>query len=110
MRCLIRPLARDDILRQYRYYLMPGAAPVAAQRFLKAVKETVTQVCRLPGIGRPTVLDNPKLTGLRSWPVKGFESIRIYYLSPKTEIRIVRVLHSKRDVNLMLEQDTSEDG
>ena len=42
MRRLIRPLARDDILRQYRYYLVKEAAPVVAQRFLKAVKETIT--------------------------------------------------------------------
>jgi toxin ParE1/3/4 len=76
MKRVIRPLARDDILRQYRYFLLTENAPLAAQRFLKAVRETITQVCRLPGIGSVTTLKNSKLTGLRSWPVKGFEAVR----------------------------------
>lgn len=110
MKHAIRPAARDDILRQYRYYLVAEAAPAVAQRFLKAVRETINHVCRLPRIGPITVLENPKLAGLRSWPVRGFEAIRIYYLPGKGGIRVIRVLHGKRDVNPILEQDSSEEG
>lgn len=109
MKRVIRPAARDDILRQYRYYLVSEDAPAVAQRFLKAVRAAMNHVCRLPRSGPVKERHNPKLAGLRSWPVKEFQAIRIYYLLRETEILIVRVLHGKRDVDLILEQDASEE-
>ena len=38
------------------------------------------------------------ITGLRSWPLKGFEPIRIYYVEVPGCLRVVRVLHGKRNV------------
>ena len=49
------------------------------------------------------MLNNVRLAGLRSWPVKGFSDIRIYYLASEKLVRIVRVLHGKRDIPFMLE-------
>ena len=43
------------------------------------------------------------MKGLRSWPVKGFAVIRIYYLASEDEVRVIRVLHGKRDVGRLLE-------
>ena len=42
--------------------------------------------------------------GLRSWPVKGFEPIRIYYVEVPGCLRVVRVLHGKRNVRRILRQ------
>ena len=105
----IRPAAREDILRQYRYYLVKQDAPATALRFLEAVEETISRVCHRPEMGPSKVLDNPRLTGLRSWPVKGFAAIRIYYLSSAAEVRIIRVLHGKRDIAPVLEQESTEE-
>jgi len=55
------------------------------------------------------MLENPRLTGLRSWPVSGFGAMRIYYLYNHDELRIVRVLHGKRDVNPLLEEEAGEE-
>jgi hypothetical protein len=44
-----------------------------------------------PGIGVPKLIENPKLAGLRSWPVAGFTSIRIYYLVAGNTLRVIRV-------------------
>jgi hypothetical protein len=38
---VIRPRARDDIIRQYRWYLVEKDAPDAAFRFLDAVEKSV---------------------------------------------------------------------
>src|ERR1700683_5862867 len=46
---------------------------------------------------------NPHLQDLRSWPVAGFEAIRIYYLVDEGAIRVIRILHGKRDVKRILE-------
>ena len=39
---------------------------------------------------------------LRSWPVKGFDVIRIYYLVVPGGIRVVRILHGGRNVRQIL--------
>jgi toxin ParE1/3/4 len=79
-----------------------------AQRFLAAVQSAVSTICQRPGIGAPKLIENPKLAGLRSWPVAGFTSIRIYYLVAGNNLRVIRVLHGKRDINPMLENESEE--
>ena len=105
MRLVIRPAAREDILRQYRYYLIDKDAEAAAERFLGAAQSAIGYVFRRPGVGSPRSFRNPALKGLRSWPVKGFAVIRIYYMASEDEIRIVRVLHGKRDVGRLLDDE-----
>jgi plasmid stabilization system protein ParE len=68
---VIRPRARDDIIRQYRWYLVEKDAPDAAFRFLDAVEKSIEQLIRMPGSGSPKLLRNPALAGLRVWPVEG---------------------------------------
>jgi len=87
---IIRPTAREDILRQYRYYLIDQDAEEAAERFLGAVRDAFKRLCKHPGVGCPKALHNPALAGLRSWPVKGFSAIRVYYLTSEKMIRVVR--------------------
>ncbi len=102
MKHVIRPAARDDILRQYQYYVTEGALDAAA-RFLDAVDDSVAHLSQMPETGAPRSSINPALSGLRMWPVKGFEDIRIYYLIQSDEMRIIRVLHGRRDIQNILE-------
>ena len=103
MKHIIRPGARSDILRQYEYYVLEGI-PNIANRFIDAVYESISHICQMPGIGAPKQPMNPKLIGLRVWPVKEFEDIRIYYLTGNEEIKIIRVLHGRRDIYAILEE------
>lgn len=109
MNIYIRTSAREDILRQYLYYLIEKDAARAAERFLEAAQSAIEALCRMPGAGAPKVLDRPGLAGLRSWPVRGFPAIRIYYIHAGDELRIVRILHGKRDINPLLEEETASD-
>ena len=104
MNHVIRPAARDDILRQYRYYLLEDAFETA-ERFLDAIDKSIASLCRMPHKGAPKQFRNPRLAGLRSWPVTGFEDIRIYYLIQNDVLRVVRILHGKRDIQSILEQE-----
>jgi toxin ParE1/3/4 len=45
---------------------------------------------------------NPRVHNLRSWPVAGFEAIRIYYSLEADAMHIIRILHGKRDVRRIL--------
>ena len=109
MKAQIRSIAQDDIIRQYRYYLVHEDSPVTAERFVAQIQNTVKRVCKTPKIGQPKILKNPKLTGLRSWPVDGFPAIRIYYVIRDAGLLIIRVLHTKRDINPLLEGDAIEE-
>lgn len=98
MRIVLRPAARRDIILQVGYYI-DELAYEAAERFPAAVESAVQRIASQPGIGSPRLFGNSRLQGLRSWPVPGFEDIRIYYLQPQPRlVRVLRVLHGKRDL------------
>jgi toxin ParE1/3/4 len=102
---IIRPAARDDILRQFRYCLVDQGKPEVANRFIEAVERTIDKLLRTPNAGAPKQLSNESLAGLRSWPVEEFEDLRVYYLVEENKLRVVRVLHGKRDVRRILERE-----
>jgi toxin ParE1/3/4 len=100
---LYRQAATDDVIRQFRYYLESEDLPHVAVRFREAVQRTLESLRLHPNIGARYRSTNPHLQNLRSWPVAGFEAIRIYYLLEADTIRIVRVLHGKRDISAILD-------
>jgi hypothetical protein len=52
---VIRPAAKDDIVRQFRYYLLKDALETAA-RFLDAIDESIEAICRCRIPGLPNIL------------------------------------------------------
>lgn len=95
---IIRPNAEEDLDEQLEYYEQEAGVDVALQ-FLAAVQEAIRFICQRPDVGSLREFANPRLKGLRSWPVHGFEDIRIYYLRPNEDtLRVVRILHGKRDL------------
>jgi len=94
--------AEADIIRQFRYYLVDQDTPVIALRFREAVIESISQLKAHPRIGS---LFRGSIPGLRSWPVKGFNMIRIYYVDGPSRLRVVRILHGKRDIRQILSQE-----
>jgi plasmid stabilization system protein ParE len=98
----IYPRAEADIVRQIRYYRVDQDAPAAAFRFREALIESMEQLKPHPRIG---TLFQGSIPGLRSWPVKGFEAIRIYYVELPGCLRVVRILHGKRNVRRILKQE-----
>jgi toxin ParE1/3/4 len=97
--------ASDDVIRQFRYYLVTENLPEVAVRFRDAVRRTVESLRQHPLVGPRYHSNNSQLQSLRSWPVAGFEAIRIYYLLDNDAIRTVRVLHGKRDLKRILEHE-----
>ncbi len=105
MKVSYRQAAGDDVVRQFRYYLVTLNLPEVAVRFRDSVRRTVEALCQRPLVGARYVSSNPQFRNLRSWPVAGFEAIRIYYLVNDDTLSIVRILHSKRDVKHVLERE-----
>ena len=71
MKIEIYPRAEADIISQFRYYLVDQDAPAVAFRFRDAIRESIDQLKPHPHMG---ALFNGSISGLRSWPVKGFEA------------------------------------
>jgi hypothetical protein len=46
-----------------------------------------------------------KLAGLRVWPVGVFEEFRIFYVSDGELHTVLRVLHGKRDIGAILDDE-----
>ena len=103
MKVLYRQTASDDLVRQFRYYLLTADAPEIAIRFREAVRHTMQSLGQNPHVGPRYSSGNPRLRELRSWPVAGFEAIRIYYVVETDAMHIIRILHGKRDVKRVLE-------
>jgi plasmid stabilization system protein ParE len=78
VKVLYRQTASDDIVRQFRYYLLTAEAPEIALRFREAVRRTIQSLGQNPHVGPRYSSSNPRVQNLRSWPVAGFEAIRIY--------------------------------
>ena len=105
MKVLYRQTASEDIVRQFRYYLLAAEAPEIALRFREAVRRTIQSLGQNPQVGPRYSSGNSRLRNLRSWPVAGFEAIRIYYALEADTMQIIRILHGKRDVRRILESE-----
>jgi plasmid stabilization system protein ParE len=104
VKVLYRQAAGDDVVRQFRYYLVDQNLPEIALRFRDAVQHTVNSLREHPLVGARYGSNKTELQNLRSWPVAGFEAIRIYYLAESDALHVIRVLHGKRDVKRILER------
>jgi toxin ParE1/3/4 len=103
----IQEAAEADILRQVERYAEQGL-PHIARRFHAAILAAIDALVAMPNAGPPMHTANPALTGLRAWPVKGFDAFWIYYLARPERLIVVRVLHSKRDIGTILEREELE--
>jgi plasmid stabilization system protein ParE len=70
----------------------------SAQRFLRALNEDLKKLAEMPGMGAIRTFQNPKLDGVRSWPVSGFRNDLIFYRATSTELQFLRVIHGARDI------------
>ena len=74
MKVLYGQTASDDVIRQFRYYLVTENLPEVAVRFRDAVRRAVESLRQHPLVGPRYHSSNPQLQSLRSWPVAGFEA------------------------------------
>lgn len=100
MKILVRPKAKADIYEQ-AVYLSQDSVPVA-NRFLKEIKKTFSELTEMPQIGAPCRLKLKKLGRVRVWPVNRFPKILIFHQNTGRSIEIIRVLHSARDLKNLL--------
>ena len=77
----------------------------AADRFLESAQATFQQLTTFPGMGRETTFEQPRLKGLRCFPVNGFADLLIFYFAAPGGIQVLRVLHRARNLDSLFTKD-----
>ena len=96
-------------VREIRYAAKCKGRYPAATGFLEAVNESIEPICKKPEISTPKQFKNPVLAGLASWAIKAFEDMLIFYVVQSDSLRVVRVLHGRRDIKKILEREKDDE-
>jgi toxin ParE1/3/4 len=98
-------LAKDDLDEQALYIARDSVD--TALRFLDAAEGAFERLRFLPEIGRRRDFIHPELSGVRCWPIPGFEKHLIFYRVDDSGLEVLRVLHSARDLAEILGPETT---
>lgn len=72
-------------------------------RFLQKLEEAFEKLAGMPEMGSLWEFNNAALAGLRFWMVRGFRKHLVFYRPLDEGIDVIRVLHSSRDIERMLD-------
>lgn len=97
----VRPEADRDTDQAADYYAREANLDLGL-RFLGAVEAAYARLLEHPHIGSTVASFHPRLSGLRFWPVPGFESHLVFYVPSVDSVEIVRVLHGAQDLQQVL--------
>ena len=95
--------AAEDLAESAFFYAIE-CGPALEERFRTSVRETVEWLCENPEAGARRSFRNPRLAGLRRWPIRGFKKHLVFYRIVAGGIEVVRVLHGVRDLETILEE------
>ena len=96
--------AEQDIALQYGWYLENADVEVA-ERYLRAVDETIQRLASQPELGVRRHFRSPELVGIRSsQAARPFDKHLIFYQAV-ARLSIERVMHGARDLPRRLLED-----
>jgi toxin ParE1/3/4 len=75
--------------------------PDAATRVVEAAYETFKPLAANSGLGRLRKFRDPRLKGVRSWLVSGFDNYLIFYRAVPKGIEVLHVYHGARDIEVL---------
>jgi toxin ParE1/3/4 len=74
----------------------------AGLRFFDAAEDAFQRLSSMPLMGGSWDSPNPRLSGIRWWPIRGFENYIVFYRALSDGIALVRVLHGGRSIEKLL--------
>ncbi len=104
MKFIVRPLARFDLLEEADF-IETAYGLDRVRAFLFAANETFTKLAQMPLMGSPRPQLAPQLPALRQWRIKGFEDYLIFYVPLPNGVEVVRVLHSRQNIQAILHDE-----
>ena len=109
-KAFLKQKAREDIWNIALYIAEDN--PQAAMDFRRAIEHARETIGTLPEIGSTYDLTNTELKGLRMLPLRNFKKYLIFYRFNVEEdiTEVVRVVHSARDLPILLGASAKEEG
>jgi toxin ParE1/3/4 len=101
-RILLRPQVPGDLASIVQY--LATRSPQVANRFAAAAQQSINEIAQWPGKGSPKQFSDRRLTGVRSWSVRGFPNHLIFYRPISNGVEVLAVLHGARDLPSVLKQ------
>jgi toxin ParE1/3/4 len=102
-RVQIRPKAADDFHEIITY--LRARSPAAATRFVNAAHAALERLADMPRLGTLRRSRNPRLAGLRSYPIRGFRNYLAFYRPTQNGIEVLRVYHAARNIDPLLKDE-----
>ena len=96
----LKQAARDDINQIIDYYVVNAGSEVALS-FIDVWQNTLALLARNPGVGSLRFQEDLRISGLRSWTMRGFPHLVLYLVDAEGP-EVQRVLHSARDLPFAL--------
>ncbi len=72
--------------------------------FLLATEQTFELLAGMPLLGSARRFKSPRLRNIRQFPVKSYEDYLIFYIPTDDGVEILRVLHGRRDIEAIFEE------
>lgn len=92
-----RVAAKRDLTDHFAF-LGGNASVDVARRFLHAANLSFQALAKMPELGAQRRFRNSRWSGVRAWPVKGFERYLILYRPLTDGVEVLRVIHGARDI------------
>lgn len=70
--------------------------PAAASRVVEAAYETFAMLAEHPELGRKRTFQNPRVRGVHSWRISGFDNYLIFYRPIPDGVQVLHVYHGAR--------------
>ncbi len=95
----ISPAAKLDIMGIWTYFADEIGNVELADRFAECAEAAFSDLARSPAMGRPRRFRRSSLRDLRSWRIKEFRRLLVFYREIPEGVEIVRVLHGARNLS-----------
>lgn len=95
-KCVLAPCVELELWTIWEFVAKDN--PDAATRVVASAYETFATLARTPGLGRVRKFRNPRLKGIRSWHICGFDHYVIFYRPVAEGIQVLHVYHGARDL------------
>jgi toxin ParE1/3/4 len=86
-------------------FYLSNADESIAQSFLNACNETFQNLAQNRYLGTERKFNDPRLSNIRMWRVKGYEKFLIFYVPTEDGIKVLHIVHSSTDYGRTLETD-----
>ncbi|HZQ45585.1 MAG TPA: type II toxin-antitoxin system RelE/ParE family toxin [Verrucomicrobiae bacterium] len=93
---VLDPVVEDELWEIWQFVARDN--PAAATGLVEAAFKTFEMLAANPALGRPRSFQNPRLRGIRSWRIVGYENYLIFYRPIQKGVRVHHVYHGARDL------------